>query len=367
MSEQENTPPRPLMAQFRTIEEHLSGDPSSSRCAPNLFHVGYFRSGGPVAQRLEQRTHNPLVLGSNPSGPTNITKVKLVQKPGWVNIGPGHMFSFRSGLMRSLCAAACWCLLALQAQARESNKPLTEYTHTVWTHKDGIPSAFLYSIAQTRDGYLWLATTDGLVLFDGARFLHWRPNTGHTALLGVVRSLCATRDGSLWIGTAAGLVGHIRGDDLTTFSVGAQVEAIFEDRDGTLWIATENNLLRFRAATQEQMGTAITLPGTFLSGPLQDRSGSIWFTTLSGAQRLGPPLLRRRRGVPSSSPQGPPAEIAKGKFWLSEDTNGDIWLTRPDGSTRPANEGQIVTRPEMETKTLDIQTVLRDSNGNTWI
>jgi hypothetical protein len=25
---------------------------------------------GPIAQRLEQRTHNPLVLGSNPSGPT---------------------------------------------------------------------------------------------------------------------------------------------------------------------------------------------------------------------------------------------------------------------------------------------------------
>jgi len=240
------------------------------------------------------------------------------------------MFSFRSGLMRSLCAAACWCLLALQAQARDSNKPLTEYTHTVWTHKDGIPSAFIYSMAQTPDGYLWLATTDGLVRFDGVRFVHWRPKTGHTALLGVVRSLCAARDGSLWIGTAAGLVGHIRGDDLTTSSVGAQVEAIFEDRDGTLWVATENNLLRFRAATQEQMGTAITLPGTFLSGPLQDRSGSIWFTTLSGAQRLD-----------SSSPQGPPAEIAKGKFWLSEDTNGDIWLTRPDGSTRPVNEGRI--------------------------
>jgi hypothetical protein len=25
---------------------------------------------GPLAQRLEQRTHNPLVEGSNPSGPT---------------------------------------------------------------------------------------------------------------------------------------------------------------------------------------------------------------------------------------------------------------------------------------------------------
>ena len=27
---------------------------------------------GPIAQRLEQRTHNPLVQGSNPCGPTNI-------------------------------------------------------------------------------------------------------------------------------------------------------------------------------------------------------------------------------------------------------------------------------------------------------
>jgi hypothetical protein len=27
---------------------------------------------GPVAQRLEQRTHNPLVPGSNPGGPTNM-------------------------------------------------------------------------------------------------------------------------------------------------------------------------------------------------------------------------------------------------------------------------------------------------------
>src|SRR6202171_19291 len=187
------------------------------------------------------------------------------------------MQSFPTGsLIGFLCESACLVLLTPPANAFNFNKPLTEYTHTVWTHKDGIPSAFIYSIAQTGDGYLWLATTDGLVRFDGVRFVHWRPQTGHTGLLGGVRSLCAARDGSLWIGTAAGLVGHIRGDDLTTFSVGAQVEAILEDRDGTLWAATENNLLRLRAATQEQMGTAITLPGTFLSGPLQDGSGSIW-------------------------------------------------------------------------------------------
>ena len=41
-------------------------------------------SFGPLAQRLEQRTHNPLVLGSNPRGPTNAVlrgtnKSKLVK------------------------------------------------------------------------------------------------------------------------------------------------------------------------------------------------------------------------------------------------------------------------------------------------
>src|SRR5260370_21472190 len=172
-----------------------------------------------------------------------------------------------ASLIRSFCAVVCWVLLASQAEASAARKPLTEYTHTVWTPKEGLPSAFIYSIAQARDGYVWLATTDGLVRFDGVRFVHWRPTTGHTELLGAVRSLCAARDGSLWIGTAAGVVGHIRGDDLTTSSIGAQIEAMLEDRDGTLWVTTETYLLRFNPATQGQIGTAVALPGPFLSGP----------------------------------------------------------------------------------------------------
>ena len=35
------------------------------------------RLNGPLAQRLEQWTHNPLVPGSNPGGPTNFGRVNL--------------------------------------------------------------------------------------------------------------------------------------------------------------------------------------------------------------------------------------------------------------------------------------------------
>jgi signal transduction histidine kinase/ligand-binding sensor domain-containing protein len=264
--------------------------------------------------------------------------------------------SVAASLVRSFCAVACCALLSPESKAADSDKPLTEYTHTVWTHKDGIPSAFIYAMAQTRDGYLWLATTDGLVRFDGIRFVHWRPRTGHTELLGVVRSLCAASDGSLWIGTAAGLVGHIRGDDLTTLSVGAQVEGILENRDETVLVSTANQLLRFSTATQEQVGAAIALPEPLLSGPLQDRSGSIWFTTLNRVLRLD-----------SGKTQAPALEIAKGKFWISADTNGDVWLTGSNGSTRPAKEGQGITGPDSERMKFDIHSVMRDSKGDTWI
>src|SRR3984893_5723231 len=262
-----------------------------------------------------------------------------------------------SRVTRALCAGVCLALLALPASAFDSSKPLTEYTHTVWTHRDGIPSAFIYSIAQTRDGYLWLATTDGLVRFDGVRFIHWRPKTGHTALLGVVRSLFASQDGSLWIGTAAGLVGHLRGDDLTTFSVVAQPEAILEDHDGTLWVATENRVLRFRAATHEQIGAAIILPGPFLSGPLQQNRGSIWFSTHNSVVRLDP-----------GDAQGRLVKVAEGKFWLSEDASQTIWLTSPDGVSQAVHEGQT-SAAWMATPrgTFNVQTVLRASKGNAWI
>ena len=259
-------------------------------------------------------------------------------------------------LARRFCVAACWISLVQGGHAFESDKLLTEHTHTVWTHKDGLPSAFIYSIAQSQDGYLWLGTADALVRFDGVRFVHWRPKTGYKRLLGVVHIVYAARDGSLWVGTASGLLGHVRGDDLEVASVGAPPLGMLEDRDGTIWVAIENGLLRFSAAIQEQVGPAIVLPRPFLSGPIQDRSGFIWMSTNNSVLRLDP-----------HDPQGRLLKMTDGKFWLSEDPKGVIWMTRPDGATHQISEERMINRTGFGAKTLNVHTVLRDSKGNTWI
>jgi signal transduction histidine kinase/streptogramin lyase len=158
------------------------------------------------------------------------------------------------------------------------------------------------------------------------------------------------------VGTVSGLVGHIRGDDLEVASVGASPKGILEDSDGTIWVATENELLRFNAATQEQLGSAINLPRSVLSGPIQDRSGFIWLSTSNSVLRLDP-----------HDPQGGRVKITDGRFWLSEDGSGVIWMTRPDGATHPVNEKHMLDRNGLNAKPLNVHTVLHDSTGDTWI
>jgi ligand-binding sensor domain-containing protein len=45
-----------------------------------------------------------------------------------------------------------------------------QYRFDHWTADNGLPQNSVRDIVQTRDGYLWLATLDGLVRFDGVRF-----------------------------------------------------------------------------------------------------------------------------------------------------------------------------------------------------
>src|SRR5262245_33275184 len=51
-----------------------------------------------------------------------------------------------------------------------------------WTADSGLPQNSVLSILQTRDGYLWFTTLDGLVRYDGVRFKVF--DKGNTAGIG---------------------------------------------------------------------------------------------------------------------------------------------------------------------------------------
>ena len=60
------------------------------------------------------------------------------------------------------------------AIALDPNKRITQYLHKSWRTQDGSLPAAGSSIAQTSDGFLWLAAeSEGIYRFDGVRFVPW--------------------------------------------------------------------------------------------------------------------------------------------------------------------------------------------------
>jgi Two component regulator propeller len=61
--------------------------------------------------------------------------------------------------------------LGTGAFALNPARTLTQARLSVWTNESGLPQATINAIVQTRDGYLWMGTEEGLVRFDGVRFV----------------------------------------------------------------------------------------------------------------------------------------------------------------------------------------------------
>src|SRR5690349_12124035 len=93
------------------------------------------------------------------------------------------------------------CLLVL---VLSTNKALAEFRFNSWTTDTGLPQNTVSDIRQTRDGYLWLSTLDGLVRFDGVRFTVF--NRANSPGISSNRFLRLYEDsaGDLWAGTDDG-------------------------------------------------------------------------------------------------------------------------------------------------------------------
>ncbi len=144
---------------------------------------------------------------------------------------------------RLLMLMICWLVVGLTASsalALDPTKAITEFVHTSWTEKDGVP-ADVRALAQTTDGYLWLGTAMGLYHFDGVNFAHFEPLAGDKLPETRIRSLLASRDGSLWIVWASGAVSRLLDGHLTSYSEQdglPPTSCLVEASDGTLIAAT---------------------------------------------------------------------------------------------------------------------------------
>jgi len=154
----------------------------------------------------------------------------------------------------------------------------------------------VFAMAQTPDGYLWLAGEFGLFRFDGVRFIPWQPPAGQH-LPDKPYSLIVTQDGTLWIGTYAGLVSW-NGAELKRYREldGQFVTSLLEDREGTVWagtIATTNGRLCAIRSGSAQCYSEDGAFGSLVWSLAEDSSGALWAGAESGIWRWKPGPPRR--------------------------------------------------------------------------
>jgi ligand-binding sensor domain-containing protein len=172
-------------------------------------------------------------------------------------------------------------------KALDPARNLNEFGVQVWLTETGLPQNTVQTLTQTRDGYLWIGTQEGLARFNGTSFLVFDKENTPQLKSNDIRALLEDRLGALWISTSYGLV-RLQSGTFTSFTTAEglpdnNVGALAEGQDGTIWIATASGLARYVNGSITKLAE---VGRTDIQTLFQDRAGVIWIGTTNGVTSL---------------------------------------------------------------------------------
>ena len=237
---------------------------------------------------------------------------------------------------------------------------------------DGLPSNHVTGMAEDRDGYLWLATADGLARYDGTGFRIWRVEDGLADSF--LWAVDIDSRGQVWMGTAlAGLVRYDPGTgsfhDAAAVGVpevdGEQVWTVAVDAEDSVWFGTGTaGLYRRHADGRVERFLPMeddprSLPSAVVTVVEIAPDGTVWVGTRNGVARwTGRAFERVPAGALPDARVNALAFGADGTLWIG--TAGGVALRRPDGSGSGVAWGEDIERRVN-------QVLARDSRGDYWL
>jgi PAS domain S-box-containing protein len=322
-----------------------------------------------------------------------------------------------------LAAVMLFLCPAVSLHALDPHKRITQYVHDSWDSAHGLPHNTVYSVVQTGDGYIWLATEEGLVRFDGVRFVvfdkqkikefssnsTWflyedrsgdlRIGTNGGGMLSydskthrfsalnkaqglphhTVRTICESKDGSLWVGTEGGLA-RVKDGELSLYTTQQgllhdRIRTICADRENWLWIGTQNGLNRMdtKSGTIYKYTTNEGLAHNTVNFIYMDRMGKVWVSTNNGVNYftgLNAADKREKNGFTIKH------FMAGKSVWpVLEDRDGNLWLgTYGEGLYRMNIPDREDTAPTVAAFTVKdgltgklVWSLYEDREGNLWV
>jgi ligand-binding sensor domain-containing protein len=154
--------------------------------------------------------------------------------------------------------------------------------HTFWGAKDGAPAGGVAYLAQTTDGYLWMATwgSGKLFRFDGRRFERIElPRSDRLSSMSVY-SIFAPQSGGLWFGFTFGGAGFLKDGKMTVYTQddglpGGSVKEFAQGPDGTVWALASGGLARLGAGGWQRVEPKSHVTPDLYS-LIVDTEGNLW-------------------------------------------------------------------------------------------
>src|SRR5215207_7969347 len=249
----------------------------------------------------------------------------------------------------------------------------------IYTTADGLAHDRVRRIVRDSRGFLWFCTVQGLSRFDGYRFVTYGTEQGLTSAS--VVDLLETRDGVYWAATDGGIsrlnlstqlnrdarkhspTAHKRASEaerlFTSFPVGAGarnvVNILYQDKAGNILVGTDDGVLQLEEAgdggvTFRPVDLGVQLPVNRtlrVRAFLEDREGSLWIGTSQG-------LVRR---LPGGEMVHHPLEPLPDRDYsraLLQDRSGRLWVGHNAGlvSFVPEPSRAVATGGRFSTRTL---------------
>lgn len=121
------------------------------------------------------------------------------------------------------------------------------YYSKTFNNENGLPHNHVHSIAQDQNGFLWIATWDGLSRYDGYEFKNYyhNPSDSNSIAYFISHNLLVDYQNNLWVHNISGISKYNRETDSFTQLKFKILGEMALDREGKFWCNTDEGFLRW--------------------------------------------------------------------------------------------------------------------------
>jgi len=256
-------------------------------------------------------------------------------------------------------------LAAGPARGLDPKTPLSQYGHDTWA--EGLPQNSVHAICQTRDGYLWMGTYEGLARFNGVKFTTFHRRNTPALTSNTVWALLEDRAGRLFVGTVGGGLVIREGGDFRAVTSkdglpGDSVFALALSADGSVWVGTDRGIGRVKDGKVAPLAGADALPAVAVRSLAEDRTGALYIGT------DGAGLLRWRAGALATYRAGTSGLPHDAVYALKEAPDGSLFIGTYGGGLAHLSNGAFRTYSTKDGLPIDLLwSLVFDREGTLWV